>query len=592
MAKAETEKPNSHCQERVSLYSFLHPTAKIPQQQQICLCTTESSCTADTVQLGTGHRKSSTWGSRIHLPHRRDLQSWSFIYSLRLWRHLWRTASSGIKATSTLLTRPWRRRPASGRLSWWGWGRDTSGRAEGSARRPRTARRACRTAGLRRAQRWLLQRHPPDPARHPSLALPQPRASPLSSSMRAELASSSCSPYPASARNDFPPAAIANPATAHRARAAALPPHRPSGACALLRARQQPRRPPFPATGRGWAPAGTPPLLRRPIRAERGRCGAHRSSNEGAEMRLAGRSVAGVWCATPVRGLLAMLCRALLLRAAGHREYREYCAPGAAVQGARTAVGSGVCGPLALRLPDRGVRCSPGPLVSFQVSPHRFPCSISWMAIGAVGKMITSPTEKLECPSRPSAAAFLRVRPHAWDTAERGSRCKLVSAECFKICWRGSALVWAGNRECAPPPPTCWVLETFRADRWCAVPWLCHEVITELQAVPNCKGPIRITESKPWLHSGPPNNQTVDAFLQGSFLLPHLTSQESTWKTSKGIGHKDGGQELSPMPVKEGTVLGVAPWPTLFPIYSSCRVERLERNAWQYFCVLRMEIAV
>lgn len=148
------------------------------------------------------------------------------------------------------------------------------------------------------------------------------------------------------------------------------------------------------------------------------------------------------------------------------------------------------------------------------------------------------------------------------------------------------------SRGCAPPPPTCWVLETFRADRWCAVPWLCHEVITELQAVPNCKGPIRITESKPWLHSGPPNNQTVDAFLQGSFLLPHLTSQESTWKTSRGIGHKDGGQELSPMPVKEGTVLGVAPWPTLFPIYSSCRVERLERNAWQYFCVLRMEIAV
>lgn len=416
------------------------------------VCTTESSCIADTAQLGTGHRKSSTWGSRIHLPHRRDLQSWSFIYSLRLWRHLWRTASSGIKATSTLLTRPWRRRPASGRLSWWGWGRDTSGRAEGSARRPRTARRACRTAGLRRApQRWLLQRHPPDPARHPSLALPQPRASPLSSSMRAELASSSCSPYPASARNDFPPAAIANPATAQRARAAVLPPHRPSGACALTRARQQPRRPPFPATGRGWAPAGAPPLLRRPIRAERGRCGAHRSSNEGAEMRLAGRSVAGVWCATPVRGLLAMLCRALLLRAAGHREYREYCeycAPGAAVQGARTAVGSGVCGPLALRLPDRGVRCSPGPLVSFQVSPHRFPCSISWMAIGAVGKMITCPTEKSECPSRPLAAAFLRVRPHAWDPAERGSRCKLVSAECFKICWRGSALVWAGNGMC------------------------------------------------------------------------------------------------------------------------------------------------
>lgn len=265
MAKAETEKPNSHCQERVSLYSFLHPAAKIPQQQQICLCTTESSCTADTAQLGTGHRKSSTWGSRIHLPHRRDLQSWSFIYSLRLWRHLWRTASSGIKATSTLLTRPWRRRPASGRLSWWGWGRDTSGRAEGSARRPRTARRACRTAGLRRApQRWLLQRHPPDPARHPSLALPQPRASPLSSSMRAELASSSCSPYPASARNDFPPAAIANPATVQRARTRSRPPATP----AQRRLRTHPRAPTAaqaslpchrPRVGTGRGPASPPP---------------------------------------------------------------------------------------------------------------------------------------------------------------------------------------------------------------------------------------------------------------------------------------------------------------------------------------------
>lgn len=165
-----------------------------------------------------------------------------------------------------------------------------------------------------------------------------------------------------------------------------------------------------PRCGRGL---GTPPFFHR--QSERREGGAARSCCPMRERRCVWR--VGRWrefgTAPPVRGLLAMLCRAVLRRAAGHREYRVYRALGASVRGVRTAVGSGECGTRALGLPDRRVRCSHGPLVSFQVSLHRFPCSISWTAISAAEKMITSPTEKSECPSLPSAAAFLQVRPRA-----------------------------------------------------------------------------------------------------------------------------------------------------------------------------------
>lgn len=45
-----------------------------------------------------------------------------------------------------------------------------------------------------------------------------------------------------------------------------------------------------------------------------------------------------------------------------------------------------------------------------QVSPRRFPSSISSRATRAAGRMITSPTGKPACRSRPSAAASLQVQ--------------------------------------------------------------------------------------------------------------------------------------------------------------------------------------